>query len=947
MSLAGESVRARVYLFDKESGWADKGTGFCTLEDCQGELHLNVSSESEFNHLILDLVVHQGEVYELQKPTLIVWTEPTGEDIALSFEDTSGCLSILEQITELMNAAKENAPGQSPPPKPEFKLPRPSLRALYEIDRVIDENSRSACQRDKLVKAITSSGYLEELQHVHETCEDLGATEDLYAIYSIARRIILLNDSSIFEAITRDQNIVGIAGMLEYDLQRPVEPGTYRGFLRDRSNFREVFRIQDDEIRAKIHQTFRLQFLRDTALSQIVDEGTIPVINTLIHLNYAQIVDHIYRDKELLGELLGAVQSERPADAKRDAVLFAREFCSMARCLPVEYRMGLFYTLSERGLFSIIAYALPQHDRALCAAGADMLRIVLDQDRMLVRLYILGQCQSPHEEIPLLRVLVRGIRTATDSDLQNTFREVLRVLLDPSLPLTSALNNPYEVDNNRRIKKNMDEFLDMFYSSYAEDLMSPLLSITHMDLERMRTSDRRVGMLMALCDMLTTLVRSHGYRAKCFVLSSGVAKGVFLLFDARPSQLQLAALRFIRTCVANHDDMYSKYLISHSAFGMVVDALIATLPRDNLVASACRELLVFVAGHCRASLLPHILGAYSKALENSPATLKMLQQAYDDYLARLEQPENGGMATPIVGAGRRSAVPINMLVGHERSNGGGRKPGPPGGALGGPWGIAMIDESEDAFLETLDEAGDSAHAPKHPPELANLQSCLDTYSTNDKSTAQASTSSSLDSEPSTQGLFPSLKRSSPTDSTDAWDDTATPKSTANDAANTNGAMSMTDAFPESRRLCRKLERRVVGGRLDGKSKIKVSLASSPRRRSGSSENGSSSSNQSRRNGSMHRSTLAANEPSFKRQHPASIGPGEVAVFDGSRQNRATPSPSGSPTRADKCSPPLDTRPQDTAKRDTTPLCTYGQSPTASSAKCHMPPKKARTSSTSS
>ncbi|KAJ2477244.1 Platinum sensitivity protein [Coemansia sp. RSA 2131] len=95
MTPADSQVRVRVYQLDEATTWSDKGVGFCTLEDCQGVLHLNVASEAEVNRLILDCVVQKGEVYQQQEATLIVWTEPTGEDFALSFEEQEGCQSIL------------------------------------------------------------------------------------------------------------------------------------------------------------------------------------------------------------------------------------------------------------------------------------------------------------------------------------------------------------------------------------------------------------------------------------------------------------------------------------------------------------------------------------------------------------------------------------------------------------------------------------------------------------------------------------------------------------------------------------------------------------------------------------------------------------------------------------------------------------------------------------
>ncbi|KAJ2149823.1 hypothetical protein GGH16_006558, partial [Coemansia sp. RSA 560] len=75
MTPADSQVRVRVYQLDEAATWSDKGVGFCTLEDCQGVLHLNVASEAEVNRLILDCVVQKGEVYQQQEGT---FTPATG-----------------------------------------------------------------------------------------------------------------------------------------------------------------------------------------------------------------------------------------------------------------------------------------------------------------------------------------------------------------------------------------------------------------------------------------------------------------------------------------------------------------------------------------------------------------------------------------------------------------------------------------------------------------------------------------------------------------------------------------------------------------------------------------------------------------------------------------------------------------------------------------------------
>ncbi|KAJ2866537.1 Platinum sensitivity protein, partial [Coemansia asiatica] len=116
MTPADSQVRVKVYQLDSNSMWADKGTGFCTLEDYQGVLHLNVVSETELNRIILDCVVQPGEVYQRQE---------------------------------------ERANGSSPvAADDEDMLPQPTMASLAEIERIISNSSQSLYLRDKLTSSI-------------------------------------------------------------------------------------------------------------------------------------------------------------------------------------------------------------------------------------------------------------------------------------------------------------------------------------------------------------------------------------------------------------------------------------------------------------------------------------------------------------------------------------------------------------------------------------------------------------------------------------------------------------------------------------------------------------------------------------------------------------------------------------------------------------------------
>ncbi|KAJ2610518.1 Platinum sensitivity protein [Coemansia sp. RSA 1365] len=884
MPLADSQVRVKVYQLEDGVTWIDRGIGFCTLEDYQGVLHLNVVSESEVNHLLLDCVVQKGEVYQQQESALI-------------FE----------------NAVKENALNHSPRPQDDIGLPLPSMGTLPEIERIVREAGQSVYQRDKLVAYITGEGYLERLRELHETCEDLDATEELHTIYSIARQIILLNDSSMFECIIRDEHIIGIAGMLEYDPQNPVEPGTYRSFLSDNSRFKEIVPIPDAEIRTKIHQTFRIQYLKDVVLPQIVDEGTLPVINALLFFNQAQIANYVHHNDEFLNELFAIVQRQDDSEKKRDVVLFMRQFCNMSKSLPITYRVGLYRTLCQHGLFSTFEYALQDGDETLREIGMDVLMSVLEQDRALVRSYMLDQQRQQCGGPTLLDFIVEGSRHHIGSAMQILCSDAIRALLDTMTPSFDSIGTPVDVEVNSVVERETNGFLALFYDAYARDLLAPLFQSTREEITMMAPGSDEAGSLLFLCDLLSSMVRAHEPQAREFVLSSGVMRSVLLLFGARAIYLRLAALRFVRVCVAQSNDAFMKYVSSSGALGMVVNLLIEMLPRDNLASSACQELFMFVANQRPSSLLPHILGAHSSSLEHAPHILRLLQNAYDNHLCKIEEERDGGVATPTVGAGRRNAVSIDMLVGQENRSGGMARMQSNG--PGGAWVSAITDDIEDAYLESFDESSDLDHSSRtaetllderdggcgdannpaeHSPELESLQDCLELYKTKENNVQLAPYSNGngnhknsdigsscvVGSPPLSRSglplvLSPPIEHVANLPNPRSASPDMTPllkrqhsagsrletRSTSDLAGNrdsdrpvpTNGHMSVAEAFPDSRPISRKLSRRTgTNGRIGARSRIKISVAQPVRSRAKSMDT-----DLSLQPSTVHRGLLAA------------------------------------------------------------------------------------------
>lgn len=96
--LENKDKRVKVYEL-KNTKWYDRGTGFCTGQlFASGEARIAVRSEDDAQLRLLETKISHDCGYQRQQETLIVWTEPSGLDLAMSFEEADECAQIWSLI---------------------------------------------------------------------------------------------------------------------------------------------------------------------------------------------------------------------------------------------------------------------------------------------------------------------------------------------------------------------------------------------------------------------------------------------------------------------------------------------------------------------------------------------------------------------------------------------------------------------------------------------------------------------------------------------------------------------------------------------------------------------------------------------------------------------------------------------------------------------------------
>ncbi|OJD36122.1 uncharacterized protein BKCO1_1300057 [Diplodia corticola] len=671
MALAAQPAndRKRVKVYELKNGdWFDRGTGFCTGTMVNEEARIYVQSEDEPIRTLLETRVTKDDGYQKQQDTLIVWTEPNGTDMALSFQEAEGCGQIWDFVSEVKShlislSGTDHGHSDDVMDMNPIMLPDPELGNLPEIEQVMRAANNTPQGRDALAKFIVQAGYITKLVPLVEMAEDLESLEDLHHLCNIMKTLILLNDTAIIEYAVTDEVIIGVVGALEYDPDFPSHKANHRQYLADESRFKEVVKIEEPLIKKKIHYTYRLQYLKDVVLARILDDPTFSVLNSLIFFHQVDIVQHLQANQAFLKELFGIfTPQENSGQRKKDAVLFIQQCCTIAKSLQAQARANLYSNFLSGGLFNVITFALRHTDAAVRVAGTDILVALIDHDSIMMRSQIFKAINDKTK--PLTDTLIELLLVETDLGVKAQMADAIKVLLDPNansvtMETLGRANSEFlaKVNRNNTPSPQTDSFVQNYYDESAKKLFQPLKDLK--DRESVENLNiQEVSLYSHLVEVLCFFVRSHPFRSKTFVETQEVACRVAQLMACPEKHLKLTALKYFRTCVGLHDEFHDEQLTKNRLFDRVLDIVYETMPRDNLLNSACLELFEFIKRENIKPVITHLVENYRERLEGITyvPTFQNLILRYEQLHERLDATAQNSFASDDTEPGR---MPVN------------------------------------------------------------------------------------------------------------------------------------------------------------------------------------------------------------------------------------------------------------------------------------------------
>uniref|UniRef100_A0A8D2NQZ9 P4R3B phosphatase n=1 Tax=Zosterops lateralis melanops TaxID=1220523 RepID=A0A8D2NQZ9_ZOSLA len=639
--------------------------------------------------LLLESKINPNTAYQKQQDTLIVWSEAENYDLALSFQEKAGCDEIWEKICQVQGKdpsvevtqdlieSEEEHIEEMPETSPLIDLPTCELNKLEEIADLVTSVLSSPIRREKLALALENEGYIKKLLQLFQVCENLENTEGLHHLYEIIRGILFLNKATLFEVMFSDECIMDVVGCLEYDPSLS-QPKRHREFLTKTAKFKEVIPITDSELRQKIHQTYRVQYIQDIILPtpSVFEENFLSTLTSFIFFNKVEIVSMLQEDEKFLSEVFAQLTDEATDDDKRcELVNFFKEFCAFSQTLQPQNRDAFFKTLAKLGILPALEIVMGMDDLQVRSAATDIFSYLVEFSPSMVREFVMQEAQQSDDDILLINVVIEQMICDTDPELGGAVQlmGLLRTLIDPENMLATAN------------KTEKSEFLNFFYNHCMHVLTAPLLANTAEDKCEKGTeyfhflsppfrpcfenlflifvfifslSDAVVGstksnticpdnyqtaqLLALILELLTFCVEHHTYHIKNYIMNKDLLRRVLVLMNSKHTFLALCVLHFMRKIISLKDEFYNHYTIQGNLFEPVISALLDNGTGYNLLNSAVLKPCFVLLQEDIKSLIAHIVENFYNALESIEyvQTFKGLKTKYEQEKDRQSQKLN-------------------------------------------------------------------------------------------------------------------------------------------------------------------------------------------------------------------------------------------------------------------------------------------------------------------
>lgn len=369
-------------------------------------------------------------------------------------------------------------------------------------------------------------------------------------------------------------------------------------------------------------------------------------------------MNHLQGNHPFMQKLFAIFRSEEEGHQyrKKEAVLFIQNCCAVSKNIQAQTRAQLYQNFIQHGLFGVITFALRHHDASVRVAGTDILVALIDHDSGMMRQHNFTAIKEKAE--PLTDTLIELLLVEVDLGVKSQMADAIKILLDLSPPHGNPdlIRAGIEMGakgrgaggpngqgmHNGPAGPQTEQFIQEFYNQSAKRLFQPLKDLEHR--RSMATlTVQETSLYTHLVEVLGFFVRQHSYRSKFFILAENLHARIAQLLACPQKHMKLTALKWFRTCIGLQDEFHNRQLIQHRLFDPILQIVYETMPRDNLLNSACLELFEYIKREGVKQLLVHLVEQHRERLMGITYvnTFQSLVLRYEQMMEPQTLPANG------------------------------------------------------------------------------------------------------------------------------------------------------------------------------------------------------------------------------------------------------------------------------------------------------------------
>ena len=409
-NLMTKKWRVKLYRLNENGQWDDNGIGFvfCANKIEKDDLKINkliMINEITYEEMF-SIDINKDKVdFHNQRGTIMTWKtsdDIIDDDTAISFQEKEGVTEIMKNILicegknpndasllmeiqseiylvasiqNLPNLVRELNIDMGEEKLIDFinYLKNNDCKFIKELGELLNEEEKKienlktttsssliSNNNNKSNENIINENEIKSNDYNQKQIDKDFPMENIHYIFTIFKNLVLIGDKELLELLVDDNLYLITFGALEYDFET-MKSVPHRKYFKDIVKFKNLLNIDDQKILKKINQNLRLTYLRDTALSRLIDDNAVKTINLMIQLNNNDLIQFFLNDNKYFGILFKQMENE-DLNSKKESCLFLLELIECSKDVP-QSRVIFNENLFDQGILSIISKILDDNKK--------------------------------------------------------------------------------------------------------------------------------------------------------------------------------------------------------------------------------------------------------------------------------------------------------------------------------------------------------------------------------------------------------------------------------------------------------------------------------------------------------------------------------------------------------------------------------------------------------